>query len=100
MLALKTPSRTREVFELEPRTTSCWKSVRCARQLLSKRIFTERSSWCMMGGSALCKKLRPATTCFSIDRIISLSSITCRSRLHSHANSIAPQGGRGGWVEA
>ena len=59
-------------------TTSCWKSERCARQLLSSRILRERSSWWMMGGSALCRKLRPATTCRSIDTIISLSSITCR----------------------
>ena len=61
------------------RTTSCWKSERCARQLLSSRILRERSSWWMMGGSALCRKLRPATTLLSIDTIISLSSITCRT---------------------
>lgn len=65
-------------------TVCCWKSDRCALQLLSSRTLGERSSWWMMGGSALCRKLKPATTCLSIDTIISLSSITCCTQKHVH----------------
>lgn len=85
----QTVSSTRGAWASPMRTTSCWKSVRCALQLLSNRILTERSSWWTMGGSALCRKLRPATTCFNIDRIISLSSITCGSKMHAHHISMA-----------
>ena len=37
-----------------------------------------------MGGSALWRKLKPATTCLSIDTIISLSSITWYTQKHVH----------------